>query len=28
MIQPSAAHTGLTEDPQASLDDLFAKLVG
>ena len=28
MIQPSAVHTGLTEDPQASLDDLFAKLVG
>jgi hypothetical protein len=28
MIQPSATHTGLTGDPQASLDDLFAKLVG
>lgn len=28
MIQPSPSHTGLTEDPQASLDDLFAKLVG
>jgi hypothetical protein len=28
MIQPSPSHTGLTENPQASLDDLFAKLVG
>jgi hypothetical protein len=28
MIQPSPSHTGLTGDPQASLDDLFAKLVG
>jgi hypothetical protein len=28
IIQPSPSHTGLTEDPQASLDDLFAKLVG
>jgi hypothetical protein len=28
MIQPSPSHTGLTEDPQASLDALFAKLVG
>jgi DUF3037 family protein len=28
MIQPSPTHTGLTEDPAASLEDLFAKLVG
>jgi hypothetical protein len=28
MIQPSEVHTGLTDDPQRSLDDLFAKLVG
>lgn len=28
MIQPSATHTGLTEDPEGSLSDLFAKLVG
>jgi hypothetical protein len=27
MIQPSAVHTGLTDDPQAALDRLFAKLV-
>ena len=28
MIQPSPSHTGLTDDPQAALDDLFGKLVG
>jgi hypothetical protein len=28
MIQPSAVHTGLTDDPQATLDRLFASLVG
>jgi hypothetical protein len=28
MIQPSEVHTGLTDDPERSLDDLFAKLVG
>ena len=28
MIQPSPSHTGLTEDPEAALDDLFGKLVG
>jgi hypothetical protein len=28
MIQPSPTHTGLTDDPEGSLDDLFAKLVG
>ena len=28
MIQPSPTHTGLTDDPAASLEDLFAKLVG
>ena len=28
MIQPSAVHTGLTEDPVAELDELFARLVG
>lgn len=27
-IQPSPTHTGLTDDPAASLEDLFAKLVG
>ena len=27
IIQPSPVHTGLTEDPAASLDALFAKLV-
>ncbi|HWH10866.1 MAG TPA: DUF3037 domain-containing protein [Solirubrobacteraceae bacterium] len=27
MIQPSAVHTGLTDDPQAALDRLFADLV-
>jgi DUF3037 family protein len=28
VIQPSAVHTGLTDDPQAALDRLFANLVG
>jgi Protein of unknown function (DUF3037) len=28
MIQPSAVHTGLTDDPAGSLDRLFANLVG
>lgn len=28
MIQPSDVHTGLTDDPAATLDHLFAKLVG
>jgi hypothetical protein len=28
MIQPSHVHTGLTEDPEATLDHLFASLVG
>ena len=28
IIQPSAVHTGLTEDPAAELDRLFAALVG
>jgi hypothetical protein len=27
MIQPSHVHTGLSEDPQATLDALFAELV-
>jgi hypothetical protein len=27
IIQPSAVHTGLTDDPQATLDALFAELV-
>jgi hypothetical protein len=27
VIQPSDVHTGLTEDPAGSLEDLFAKLV-
>jgi hypothetical protein len=27
MIQPSAVHTGLTEDPRATLERLFATLV-
>jgi hypothetical protein len=27
IIQPSPVHTGLTEDPAATLDALFAKLV-
>ena len=27
MIQPSAVHTGLCEDPAAALDGLFARLV-
>ena len=27
IIQPSEVHTGLTEDPQATLDKLFAELV-
>jgi hypothetical protein len=27
-VQPSDVHTGLCVDPQATLDDLFAKLVG
>ncbi|MDX6641755.1 MAG: hypothetical protein QOF12_2766 [Solirubrobacteraceae bacterium] len=27
MIQPSPVHTGLTEDPAADLDRLFARLV-
>jgi Protein of unknown function (DUF3037) len=28
VIQPSEVQTGLTEDPAATLDDLFVKLVG
>lgn len=28
VIQPSEVHTGLTDDPQATLDRLFAELVG
>jgi hypothetical protein len=28
MIQPSAVHTGLTDDPAGALDRLFANLVG
>jgi Protein of unknown function (DUF3037) len=28
IIQPSEVHTGLTGDPQATLDALFAELVG
>jgi hypothetical protein len=28
MIQPGETHTGLTEDPARTLDDLFAELVG
>ena len=28
IVQPSPVHTGLTEDPAAELDRLFAKLVG
>jgi hypothetical protein len=28
IIQPSEVHTGLTDDPQATLDSLFAELVG
>jgi hypothetical protein len=28
IIQPSPVHTGLCEDPQATLADLFAELVG
>jgi DUF3037 family protein len=28
IIQPSAVHTGLTDDPQAELDHLVATLVG
>jgi hypothetical protein len=28
IIQPSPVHTGLCVDPQATLDDLFAELVG
>jgi hypothetical protein len=27
MIQPSDVHGGLTEDPAAELEDLFARLV-
>jgi hypothetical protein len=27
IVQPSPVHTGLTADPAAELDDLFAKLV-
>jgi hypothetical protein len=27
IIQPSAVHTGLSDDPQATLDALFAELV-
>lgn len=27
-VQPSAVHTGLTDDPAATLDKLFAELVG
>jgi hypothetical protein len=28
MLQPSPVHTGLTADPQATLDGLFSRLVG
>ncbi len=28
MIQPSEVHSGLTEDPQATLDQIFASQVG
>jgi hypothetical protein len=28
IVQPSPVHTGLTTDPQADLDRLFARLVG
>jgi Protein of unknown function (DUF3037) len=28
MIQPSAVHTGLTDDPRAALERLFVNLVG
>ncbi len=28
IIQPSDVHTGLTDDPEATLDSLFAELVG
>jgi DUF3037 family protein len=28
MVQPSEIHTGLTEDPAAAVDRLFAQLVG
>jgi hypothetical protein len=28
IIQPSPVHTGLSEDPEATLDELFAELVG
>ena len=28
IIQPSEVHTGLTDDPEATLDSLFAELVG
>jgi hypothetical protein len=28
VIQPSDVHGGMTEDPQASLDELYAKLAG
>ncbi len=28
MIQPSHVHTGLTDDPEATLEHLFASLVG
>jgi Protein of unknown function (DUF3037) len=28
IIQPSSVHTGLCEDPAATLDQLFAELVG
>ena len=28
IVQPSPVHTGLTEDPAADLDRLFAQLVG
>jgi hypothetical protein len=27
VVQPSAVHTGLTDDPEATLDKLFAELV-
>jgi hypothetical protein len=28
VVQPSAVHTGLTDDPSATLEKLFAELVG
>ena len=28
IIQPSKVHTGLTDDPQATLESLFAEMVG